>query len=219
MAVLSGCASHDPAWQVKAEAIITEMQSDVAASCCPEEFNSMLEVFQQGEKLLAEEDETELADEQFILVCQKSQLLNQQLKIYKERIKEEQRLEQIERQAAREEEKRIRLELERKREIELAITQKSLQKRKNNIYGDLESGNNSAQLSSYTVKRGETLPQIAARMEIYNDSALWPLIYRANRDQIRDPYQLWPGQVLKITRNFSKEEAIDARKKSRLRSR
>ena len=56
--------------------------------------------------------------------------------------------------------------------------------------------------STYTVRRGETLPQIAGRTEIYNDATLWPLIYRANRDQIRDPKQLWPGQVLTIPRRY-----------------
>ena len=70
------------------------------------------------------------------------------------------------------------------------------------------------QAISYTVRRGETLPQIAARTEIYNDSSLWPLIYRANRDQIRDPKQLWPGQILKIPRHFSRDEALEAKRYS-----
>jgi nucleoid-associated protein YgaU len=64
----------------------------------------------------------------------------------------------------------------------------------------------------HTVRRGETLPQIAARSEIYNDASLWPIIYRANRDQIRDPKQLWPGQVLKIPRNFSRDDAKEAKR-------
>jgi nucleoid-associated protein YgaU len=72
----------------------------------------------------------------------------------------------------------------------------------------------SAQSPLYTVRRGETLPQIAARSEIYNDASLWPLIYRANRDQIRNPTQLWPGQVLKIPRHFSRDEAIEAKRYS-----
>jgi nucleoid-associated protein YgaU len=50
----------------------------------------------------------------------------------------------------------------------------------------------------HTVKRGETLPQIAALPEVYGEASLWPLLYRANRDQIRDPRVLWPGQQLKI---------------------
>jgi nucleoid-associated protein YgaU len=73
------------------------------------------------------------------------------------------------------------------------------------------------QPAAYTVRRGETLPQIAARSEIYNDSTLWPLIYRANRDQIRDPKQLWPGQVLRIPRHFSRDDALEAKRFSNRR--
>jgi nucleoid-associated protein YgaU len=64
----------------------------------------------------------------------------------------------------------------------------------------------------HTVKRGETLPQIASQADVYNDTTLWPLLYRANRDQIRDPKHLWPGQVLRIPRNVSREDSQEARR-------
>jgi nucleoid-associated protein YgaU len=64
----------------------------------------------------------------------------------------------------------------------------------------------------HTVMHGETLPQIAARPDVYNDLALWPLLYRANRDQIRDPGHIQPGQVLRIPRNMSREETAEARR-------
>jgi len=69
-----------------------------------------------------------------------------------------------------------------------------------------------ALVQSHTVRRGETLPQIAARPEVYGDRKLWPLIYRSNRDQISDPRRLWPGQVLKIPRSYTPEEAAEARR-------
>jgi nucleoid-associated protein YgaU len=47
---------------------------------------------------------------------------------------------------------------------------------------------------------------------IYGDPLLWPLIYRANRDQIRDPRRLWPGQILRIPRTAGKEEMAEARR-------
>jgi nucleoid-associated protein YgaU len=62
--------------------------------------------------------------------------------------------------------------------------------------------------------RGETLPQIAAQSDVYNDLTVWPLLYRANRDQIRDPGHIWPGQVLRIPRNLSREEIAEARRYS-----
>lgn len=48
----------------------------------------------------------------------------------------------------------------------------------------------------HRVKPGETLSEIAA---LYlGDGGLWPLLYRENRDQIKDPERLYPGQELAI---------------------
>jgi len=67
----------------------------------------------------------------------------------------------------------------------------------------------------YTVAEGETLWTIAARKDIYLDALLWPLIYKANRDQIKDPRQIYPGQVLNIPREISQSEIEDARARAR----
>lgn len=48
----------------------------------------------------------------------------------------------------------------------------------------------------HVVQPGESLWQIAARLG--GDPQLWPLLYRANRDQIKDPSRLYPGQSLRI---------------------
>jgi nucleoid-associated protein YgaU len=66
----------------------------------------------------------------------------------------------------------------------------------------------------YVVKKGDTLPSIASKHEIYNESYMWPLIYKANRDQIKDPKVLYSGQDLKIPREMSIEEIIEARRES-----
>jgi LysM repeat protein len=66
----------------------------------------------------------------------------------------------------------------------------------------------------YVVKKGDTLPSIAARHEIYNDSFMWPLIYKANRDQIKDPKALYTGQDLKVPREMTTEEIIEARREA-----
>jgi LysM repeat protein len=68
--------------------------------------------------------------------------------------------------------------------------------------------------SIYVVKKNETLPSIAARHDIYNDSFMWPLIYKANRDQIKDPKAVYVGQDLKIPRDISTEEIIEARREA-----
>jgi nucleoid-associated protein YgaU len=48
----------------------------------------------------------------------------------------------------------------------------------------------------HVVRPGESLWRIAATAT--GDPALWPLLYRANRDQIKDPSLLYPGQRLTI---------------------
>jgi len=70
-------------------------------------------------------------------------------------------------------------------------------------------------LTSYTISEGENLFVIAARRKVYGDALLWPLIYKANRDQIKNPQQIYPGQVLTIPRNVSDEEKEQARTTAR----
>ncbi|MCD4688298.1 MAG: LysM peptidoglycan-binding domain-containing protein [Desulfuromonadaceae bacterium] len=68
---------------------------------------------------------------------------------------------------------------------------------------------------SYRVRGGETLWTIAARHDIYADALLWPLIYQANRDQIKDPRQIYPQQTLTIPRQISDEDQLEARQRAR----
>ena len=53
---------------------------------------------------------------------------------------------------------------------------------------------------TYKVVRGDCLWMISAKPEIYNNAAKWPTIYRANRDQIKDPDLIEIGWVLRIPR-------------------
>ncbi len=50
----------------------------------------------------------------------------------------------------------------------------------------------------YVVRTGETLQKIAGYRTVYGDSKKWVLIYEANRNKVRDPSRLTPGQVLII---------------------
>ena len=67
---------------------------------------------------------------------------------------------------------------------------------------------------SYTVKKGDTLWGISAKDYIYGDPWQWPLIYKANRDKIKNPHLIFPKQVLKIPRDINCEDIIEARKKA-----
>ena len=54
----------------------------------------------------------------------------------------------------------------------------------------------SAPPQTYTVVAGDSLSKIAKRH--YGDANKWPRIYEANRDQIKNPDLIHPGQKLTI---------------------
>ena len=64
-------------------------------------------------------------------------------------------------------------------------------------------------VSSYSVTRGDNLWSISGKDEVYADPYQWPLIYKTNRDKIKDADLIYPGQVLDIDQNASASE-IDA---------
>lgn len=70
-------------------------------------------------------------------------------------------------------------------------------------------------VDSYAVLDGDTLWKISARQEVYSDPLLWPLLYRANRDQIKDPRQVYPGQTLEVPRQVDEQEKEEARRQAR----
>ncbi|MEJ2195392.1 MAG: LysM peptidoglycan-binding domain-containing protein [Ignavibacteriaceae bacterium] len=51
---------------------------------------------------------------------------------------------------------------------------------------------------SYRVVRGDHLWGIAKKKEHYGNGFAWPIIYKANRDQIKNPDLIYPDQVFKI---------------------
>jgi len=63
--------------------------------------------------------------------------------------------------------------------------------------------------SVYTVDKGDSLWSIAGNSSVYGDPYQWPLIYKANRGQIKDADLIYPGQALDIDRGASSAD-IDA---------
>jgi nucleoid-associated protein YgaU len=70
-------------------------------------------------------------------------------------------------------------------------------------FSDVEGGSSSTAPSSsvgvgktYTIKKGDSLSKIAKRE--YGDAQQWRRIYEANRDIIKDPDLIYPGQVVRI---------------------
>ncbi len=68
---------------------------------------------------------------------------------------------------------------------------------------------------SHTVTKGECLWWISEYKHIYNDPFMWPLIYKANRDKIKNPDLIYPGQEFEIPRyGFDLEEVKASRKEA-----
>jgi nucleoid-associated protein YgaU len=69
-------------------------------------------------------------------------------------------------------------------------------------FSDVEGGSSSTAPApqraarTHTVAKGESLSKIAK--EVYGDAGKWRQIYEANRDKIKDPNLIYPGQVLAI---------------------
>ncbi len=68
-----------------------------------------------------------------------------------------------------------------------------------------------APVEKYVVKEGDTLWAISNQSGNYSDSFEWPLIFKTNRDEIVDPDQITPGQVLVIQRGQTAEQTEHTR--------
>lgn len=65
------------------------------------------------------------------------------------------------------------------------------------------------EMGSYTVESGDSLWSISGMSDIYGDPYQWPLIFRANSDQIEDADLIHPDQELDIDMNPSSDH-VDA---------
>ncbi|MGE3538227.1 MAG: LysM peptidoglycan-binding domain-containing protein [Candidatus Tectimicrobiota bacterium] len=71
--------------------------------------------------------------------------------------------------------------------------------------------------SRYAVQRGDTLWGISGQAQIYHNPLMWPLIYKANSTQIRDPDLIFPQQIFVVPREYTPEEAAAAMQRARQR--
>jgi nucleoid-associated protein YgaU len=63
-----------------------------------------------------------------------------------------------------------------------------------------------AKPATYTVEEGDSLWRISRMQAIYGDPILWPVLYEANQERIRNPDLIYPGQGLQIPRGTSEDE-------------
>ena len=63
-------------------------------------------------------------------------------------------------------------------------------------FSNVQSGGSSTAAKIYEVKPGDSLSKIAKHE--YGDGNAWRQIFEANKDLIKDPDKIFPGQKLKI---------------------
>ena len=177
--------------------------------------------FDTGELLLSQR-EKEDAEGYYFLALQKGALLEKEIREEQERLKAAARLVELEKKA--ELERRAQEEAQRLARAKAAAALKAqleagAQARKEALEAERRrvKPREHPPVFAYTVRRGESLPLIASQPEVYGDRNLWPLLYRANRDQISDPRHIWPGQVLRIPRNLGHDDFAEARRYSQER--
>jgi nucleoid-associated protein YgaU len=204
---LIGCASEPPRLRGQVLVTLARVRAKGGETKLPAEFRSTVEAYRKAESLLTEKEREE-SERYFCLALLKAGLMEQELAELKARQEEEARLAQEKKRA--EEEQKAREEADRQAQ---AQAQTQLQKEAVELSRRKPKPQKEHPLvSSYTVRRGESLPLIAAQPEVYGDRSLWPLIYRANRAQIRDPRHIWPGQVLRVPRNVGGDDIAEARR-------
>lgn len=123
--------------------------------------------------------------------------------------------------AAGNEDEAISLANEARRQAENAIAQGKLAEdgmsdadkaalagAESDMSGDNQTGA-AAGVTSYSVVGGDNLWNISGKEQVYGNSYQWPLIYKNNRNKIKDADLIYPGQVFDIDQNPSSSE-IDA---------
>lgn len=207
----AACATQPPRFRDEAAAKLDQLKLEGGERLRPAEYASVLQAFLKGDAYLME-DEQEEADRYFQLTLLKGELLERGVAEEKARqlaeaarLAEEQKRAELERLARLEAERLARARAVEKAQKEAAEAAEA-ERRK------VKPQKEPAQVSSWTVRRGESLPLIASRPEVFGDSNLWPLLYRANRDQIRDPRHIWPGQVLRVPKNLGRDDFAEARR-------
>ena len=63
-------------------------------------------------------------------------------------------------------------------------------------FSNVQSGGSSTATKIYVVKSGDSLSKIAKAE--YGDANSWNRIFEANKDILKDPNKIFPGQKLKI---------------------
>jgi len=103
----------------------------------------------------------------------------------------------------------IKLANKARKQAEDAVKQKYAELERLRAAGIIGDGK-PASATSYSVVSGDNLWNISGSSAVYGNPYQWPLIYKANSDQIKDADLIFPGQTLAIDTNPSDADAAAA---------
>jgi len=206
--ILSGCA-RPPLQKLDAASYLLDRAHTLqAVELAPTEYQSALTALNEAKASLEARDyrNAEASLDFSLLHTRRAIALTEQLKS-NQRAKEAEAKRIAEEAARQSEERKQQALLEEKRAAEAASKAAREASPKPTHAPKLQP--------IYKVGSGENLWTISAQPTVYDDGFLWPLLYQANRDQIKDPRQIYPGQVLNIRRDLTEQEMAEARQKAR----
>lgn len=64
----------------------------------------------------------------------------------------------------------------------------------------------------YIVQKRDCLWTIAGKTRVFGDSFEWPLLFKTNRDTIKDPDLIYPRQDLRVDKGYSMEDLSNAKR-------
>jgi len=212
IALLPGCAAKPPLLQLDAaEYLVARAYASQAPLYSPGDYHAAFAALEDGRRLIdskkypAAEDALSFARRHALRAYDKTEATKQRLAAEEEA-----------RRKKAEEEARLRAEEEaRRKKAEEEARRKKAEEEARRKKAEEEARKTERILNEYRVCENDTLAGIAAMSGVYSDPLLWPLLYQANRDQIKDPASLYIGQTLKIPRNQSTVELEAARQKAR----
>jgi nucleoid-associated protein YgaU len=228
LTVAAGCARPPVVNIEDVQSVVTHAYASGAAHYAPGEYQLASSALQAAEQQLANGESRKALNTLELARRYASEAIRITLSRKQQILSEQQRQAEVQRQAELEKERRQQLErqaeLQLQRELEAARErqaeqqakrEQAEQQRKAQAVKKTQEPPKPRLVAKIEVTAGENLASIAAKSEVFADALLWPLIYKANRDQIKDPQKIFAGQVLVIPRDKTPEEKQAARKEAR----
>jgi len=224
--VLAGCAQPPVANLEDVRSVVAHAYASGAARYAPGEYQLANSALIAAEQQVKNGDTRKALNTLELARRYSSEALNitlehkKQLALDQQRLAEEKRLDEQRKELLRVRELELQRQVLLKKQQELKeLAAKKLKKKE--LEAKIVKKKNISKLPEpifvgrIEVRPGEDLAAIAARPEVYKDALLWPLIYRANRDQIKDPKEIFAGQIFVIPRDKNRDEEEAARNEAK----